>query len=191
MEALGVLDVDGLHIAVQLLLGTLLVVSSSGNADADAVRNALDALLPDLLVQLGVQANVRGTLRIELAHPPSIVRLGAPSAIFLQSQCGGISGEPYHSLGSEVLDLLDGAGGPLLESNTVELESLLATPHFSKQSDSDVFGRSWATYPLVHVDGVLAGDNVRNGGALRLAGRLLSLGRHFCGRVISLWFREG
>jgi len=38
------------------------------------------------------------------------------------------------------------------------------------------------TYALVHVDGVLAGDNVRNGGALRLAGRLLGLGRHFCGK---------
>ena len=39
-----------------------------------------------------------------------------------------------------------------------------------------VFG---VTYPLVHVDGVLASDNVRNGGTLSLAGRLLSLGsRH-------------
>lgn len=48
-----------------------------------------------------------------------------------------------------------------------------------------------ATYSLVHVDGVLAGDNVGNGGALRLARRLLSggLGRHFCGRrsVFGLW----
>lgn len=29
------------------------------------------------------------------------------------------------------------------------------------------------TYSLVHVDGVLAGDDIRNGGALSLAGGLL------------------
>lgn len=61
-QALGVLDVDGLDVAVQLLLGTLLVVSSSGDADADSVWNALDTLLPDLLVQLGVEADIGGAL---------------------------------------------------------------------------------------------------------------------------------
>lgn len=36
-------------------------------------------------------------------------------------------------------------------------------------------------YSLVHVDGVLSRDNVRNGGARRLAAGLLSLGRgHRC-----------
>ena len=39
---------------------------------------------------------------------------------------------------------------------------------------------SSATYPLVHVNGVLAGDNVLDGGARGLAGRLLGLGRHGC-----------
>lgn len=34
------------------------------------------------------------------------------------------------------------------------------------------------TYSLVEVDGVFAGDDVRNGGALGLAGGLLG-GRHF------------
>lgn len=62
MQALGVLNVDGLHVAVELLLGALLVVTSPGDADAESVRNALDALLPDLLVQLGIQADVRGAL---------------------------------------------------------------------------------------------------------------------------------
>lgn len=61
-ETLGVLDVDGLNVAVQLLLGTLLVVSSAGNADADPVGNALDALLPNLLVELGVDTDVGGAL---------------------------------------------------------------------------------------------------------------------------------
>lgn len=62
LETLGVLDVDGLDVAVQLLLGTLLVVSSAGDADAESVGDALDTLLPDLLVELGVDADVRGTL---------------------------------------------------------------------------------------------------------------------------------
>lgn len=53
-QTLGILDVDGLHVAVELLLGVLLVVSSTADADAESVRNTLDTLLPDLLVQLGV-----------------------------------------------------------------------------------------------------------------------------------------
>ncbi len=62
MEALGVLDVDSLNVAVQLLLGALLVVTSSGNADAQSVGDALDTVLPDLLVQGGVQTDIGGTL---------------------------------------------------------------------------------------------------------------------------------
>lgn len=62
VEALGVLDVHSLYVAVQLLLGTLLVVSASGNADAESVGNALHTVLPDLLVQRGVQTDIRGAL---------------------------------------------------------------------------------------------------------------------------------
>lgn len=62
VKALGVLDVDSLNVAVQLLLGTLLVVTSSGNADTQSVGNALDTVLPNLLVQRGVQTDIRGTL---------------------------------------------------------------------------------------------------------------------------------
>ena len=61
-QALGVLNVDGLDVAVELLLGVLLVVSAAADAHAQSVRNALDALLPDLLVELGVQADVGGAL---------------------------------------------------------------------------------------------------------------------------------
>lgn len=63
LHALGVLDVDGLYVAVELLFGTLLVVTSPGDADAKSVRNALDTLLPDLLVQLGVEADIGGALK--------------------------------------------------------------------------------------------------------------------------------
>lgn len=62
METLRVLDVDSLDVAVELLLSTLLVVSSAGNADAQSVGNTLDTLLPDLLVQLGVDADISSTL---------------------------------------------------------------------------------------------------------------------------------
>lgn len=61
-EALGVLDIHGLNVAVQLLLGILLVVTSSRDSDAKSVGNALDTALPHLLVQLGVHANVGGAL---------------------------------------------------------------------------------------------------------------------------------
>lgn len=62
VETLGVLDVDGLDVRVQLLLSTLLVVTLSGDADTETVGNALDAGFPDLLVELGVEADVLGAL---------------------------------------------------------------------------------------------------------------------------------
>jgi len=62
LETLGVLDVDGLDVAVQLLLGALLVVTSPRDADAEPEWAALDTLLPDLLVQLGVDPDVGGAL---------------------------------------------------------------------------------------------------------------------------------
>lgn len=62
MQTLGVLDVDGLDVGVETLLSTLLVVTLAGNADAQAERDTLDTGLPDLLVELGVEADVLGTL---------------------------------------------------------------------------------------------------------------------------------
>ena len=61
-QALGVLDVDGLDVAVELLLGVLLVVASSADAHADSVGDTLDTLLPHLLVQLGVDADISSLL---------------------------------------------------------------------------------------------------------------------------------
>ena len=64
LETLGLplLDIDGLDIAVELLLGAFLVVAFSADADTQAKRHALDAGFPDLLVQLRVQADVVGAL---------------------------------------------------------------------------------------------------------------------------------
>jgi len=119
LETLGVLDVDGLDVGVELLLGALLIVTLARDADTEAERNTLDTTLPDLLVQLGVEADVAS------AH-------------------GGLS---------EGLDLLDGAGSALLEGNTVNT--------------------------LVQVDGVLASDNIGNGGTASLGLLGLLGGGHF------------
>ena len=62
VQTLGVLDVDGLDERVQALLGVLLVVTLARDAHAQTERNALDAGLPDLLVELGVEADVLGAL---------------------------------------------------------------------------------------------------------------------------------
>lgn len=64
MEALGVLDVDGLDVGVETLGGVLLVVTLAGDADTDTEGNALDTGFPDLLVQLGVDADGLGALLV-------------------------------------------------------------------------------------------------------------------------------
>jgi hypothetical protein len=65
VQTLGVLDVDGLNVGVESLLGALLVVTLAGDADTEAERNALDTGFPDLLVQLGVEADIGGALIAE------------------------------------------------------------------------------------------------------------------------------
>jgi hypothetical protein len=64
VQTLGVLDVDGLDVRVQLLLGALLVVTLAADADTEAERNALDTGFPDLLVQLRVEADILGALHV-------------------------------------------------------------------------------------------------------------------------------
>jgi hypothetical protein len=54
MQPLRVLDVDGLDIGVKTFLCTFLVITATGDAHSQAERNALNAALPDLLVQLRV-----------------------------------------------------------------------------------------------------------------------------------------
>lgn len=66
LQTLGVLDVDGLDVAVELLGCALLIVSLSGDAYADAERDTLDSRLPDLLVQLRVDTDILGTLKASI-----------------------------------------------------------------------------------------------------------------------------
>jgi hypothetical protein len=63
VQTLGVLDIDGLDVGVELLLGALLVVTLTADADTETKGNALDAGFPDLLVQLGVEADILGALQ--------------------------------------------------------------------------------------------------------------------------------
>ena len=69
VETLGLLDVDGVDHRVQLLLGVLLVVTLAGDADTQTEGNALDTGFPDLLVELGVEADVLGAL-FGISHDP-------------------------------------------------------------------------------------------------------------------------
>lgn len=131
VEALGVLDVHSLHVAVQLLLGTLLVVSASGNADAESVGNALYTVLPDLLVQRGVQTDISGALnhKISVSKSCSSWNVACPANPFFPSitilrAVGSrdnwkVEDLSYHSLGGEGLDLADSTGSALLEGNTM------------------------------------------------------------------------
>jgi len=51
VQTLRVLDSNSLDVRVELVLGTLLIVTLAGNTDAESVWDALDSGLPDLLVQ--------------------------------------------------------------------------------------------------------------------------------------------
>lgn len=62
VQTLGVLNVDGLNVGVQTLLCTLLVVTLARDTDTQAEGDTLDTGFPDLLVQLGVEADVLGAL---------------------------------------------------------------------------------------------------------------------------------
>lgn len=108
VQTLGVLDVDGLDVGVESLLGALLVVTLAGDADTEAEGNALDTGFPDLLVQLGVEADILGALITEHEW----LAVSNPTTSWERT---------YHSPLSEGADLLDSTRSALLESNTVHL----------------------------------------------------------------------
>lgn len=91
------------------MLGTLLVVTSARDTDTETVRNALDSLLPDLLVQQRVDADILGSLSFLLDSEQPSIDLSEVKV-------------RYHSLEGEGLNLLDGLRSPLLEAGTEDLE---------------------------------------------------------------------
>jgi len=130
LQTLGVLNVDGLHVRVQLLLGALLVVSLTGDADAQTERNALDAGFPNLLVELGVEADVLGALIWLSASVVSRRPDGSMGQAEkdMQHTIDLVNRDcTYHGLLSEVLDLLDRLGSLLLECSAVDLVQVLTS----------------------------------------------------------------
>lgn len=91
------------------MLGTLLVVTSARDTDTETVRNALDSLLPDLLVQQRVDTDILGSLSFLLDTQKPLIDLSEVKV-------------RYHSLEGEGLDLLDGLRSPLLKAGTEDLE---------------------------------------------------------------------
>ena len=63
-QSLRVFNIHRLHVAVQLLFRTFLVISLSRYPHAQSVRYTFDTCLPDLLVELRVQADVFGSLAL-------------------------------------------------------------------------------------------------------------------------------
>jgi hypothetical protein len=82
LETLGILHIDRLNVAVQLLLRTLLVVTLSRDSDSESERNALDTSLPDLLVQLGVKTDIGRSLDSSRSHVSSNPSPTLPCPIF-------------------------------------------------------------------------------------------------------------
>lgn len=110
MQTLGVLDVNGLDVGVQALLGTLLVVTLARDADAQAEGNTLDTGFPDLLVELGVEADVLGALNAR-----------SRGQLCASRERERLRSKTYHGLLGKGADLLDGTGSTLLEADTVAL----------------------------------------------------------------------
>lgn len=80
VESLGVLDVDGLNVGKETVLGTLLVVTLTADADTESVRDTLDSLLPDLLVELGVETDVLGSLLLLVSRAQFPSSLESPKS---------------------------------------------------------------------------------------------------------------
>jgi hypothetical protein len=80
VESLGVLDVDGLNVGKETVLGTLLVVTLTADTDTESVRDTLDSLLPDLLVELGVETDVLGSLLLLVSRAQFPSSLESPKS---------------------------------------------------------------------------------------------------------------
>lgn len=133
LQTLGVCDVNCLNVAVELLLCVLLIVTLTRDAHAKSEWHTLNTLLPHLLVELGVEADVFGALqnRPVLSTHLEVKRARAwwlrSAAAEVARPCtnalavGRGEARAYHGFLSERSDLLDCSGSSLLEGNTVDL----------------------------------------------------------------------
>jgi len=87
VETLRILDVDGLNVRKQSVLCSLFVVTLARDTDTKSVRNTLDSLLPDLLVQLRVETDVLGTLFSRSVSQRSIFHSSSSSTVFSAVSC--------------------------------------------------------------------------------------------------------
>ena len=120
MQPLGTLDVHRLHVAVQFLLSTLLVVPLPRDPHSQPVRHALDPGFPHLLVELGVEADVFCALWKQEREGDG-QRLCQSGRWERQRDCVGGSESTDHRILSELLDLLYRPRGLLLERGAMDL----------------------------------------------------------------------
>ena len=71
-QALGILYVDCLHIAVQLLLGTLLIITLPRYPHPQPERHTLDTGFPYFFVELRIETNILGSLERTQVLLPSL-----------------------------------------------------------------------------------------------------------------------
>ena len=133
LETLGVLDVDGLDVAVKALLGTLLVVTATRDADAEAERNTADTVLPDLGVEQGVKADILGSLCDGRRKRATRLVSDIHCRHIASGNCNQ-NNVTYHGLLGELADLLDSPGSSLLEAHTMNLNGLFRMTQYSQSS---------------------------------------------------------
>ena len=114
VQTLGVLDVDGLDVAVQTLLSTLLVVTLREMRTRRRKGTPLMPASQTFLLSWGSRRTSLVPCMEKLA-----MALGRTPSVHQTRVCRGA--RAYHSMLGKGTDLLDGAGSALLEANTVAL----------------------------------------------------------------------
>lgn len=117
LETLEGAHIDVLHQAVELLLRLVVLVSLSRDSHAHLARHVPDALLPDVPVKSGLNADI-------LARKASVSHAGgANMASAVYADVRTLLPATYlgvHLLGGETLDVADGTRSSLLELNALE-----------------------------------------------------------------------
>ena len=116
LETLEGAHIDVLHQAVELLLRLVVLVSLSRDSHAHLARHVPDALLPDVPVKSGLNADI-------LARKASVSHAGGANMAAVCADVLTLLPATYlgvHLLGGETLDVADGTRSSLLELNALE-----------------------------------------------------------------------